>query len=288
MEEHISHHCGLCVTHTLHDAYSFIKTLQHRGRDAVGIAGIGRDRIDALKWIGTVETVDLLDLHKIMPSSGYHTFLAHVRYATKGSKRRLLEDAHPHVLGGTMADNGSHVIYTKCDAVAVHNGHVEDRFLNGAGGGDHEVGGCDTARLLRRYWDTGEDELMRAVPGAFTMAIADRRRDEVLVLRDRTGIRPGVLGIKDGKHVAVSEDIALRKNGGDSLEDLDPARCTTSTPPAATASGRWCRRGWRTASSSGTTSPTATRSWRDCTSRRCAARSARCWPRNWPWIASTS
>ena len=222
MGEHLSHHCGLCVTHTLHDAYSFIKTLQHRGRDAVGIAGIGRDRIDALKWIGTVETVDLLDLHKIMPSSGYHTFVAHVRYATKGSKRRLLEDAHPHVIGGTMADNGSHVIYTKCDAVAVHNGHVEDRFLNRAGGGDHDAGGCDTARLLRRYWDTGEDELMRAVPGAFTMAIADRRRDEVLVLRDRTGIRPGVLGIKDGKHVAVSEDIALRKNGGDSLEDLDP------------------------------------------------------------------
>ena len=25
MGEHINHHCGLCVTHTLHDAYSFIK-----------------------------------------------------------------------------------------------------------------------------------------------------------------------------------------------------------------------------------------------------------------------
>ena len=83
------------MTHTLHDAYSFIKTLQHRGRDAVGIAGIGPRRIDAVKWIGTVETVDLVDLHKIMPSSGYHTFLAHVRYATKGSKRSLLADAPP-------------------------------------------------------------------------------------------------------------------------------------------------------------------------------------------------
>ena len=227
MGEHINHHCGLCVTHTLHDAYSFIKTLQHRGRDAVGIAGIAHDRIDALKWIGTVETVDLVDLHKIMPSTGYHTFVAHVRYATKGSKRRLLEDAHPHVIGGTMADNGSHVIYTDCDAVAVHNGHVEDQYLNGAGpGGDRGADTCDTARLLRRYWDSpsdeGEIELMRSVPGAYTMAIADRRRDDVLVLRDRTGIRPGVLGIKDGKHVAASEDVALRKNGGDYLEDLDP------------------------------------------------------------------
>ena len=220
MGEHVSHHCGLCVTHTLHDAYSFIKTLQHRGRDAVGLAGIGHDRIDALKWIGTVETMDLVDLHKIMPSSGYHTFLAHVRYATNGSKQRLLVDAHPHVIGGAVADNGSHVIYTDCDAVAVHNGHVEDRFLNGSGSDGADS--CDTARLLHRYWEEGEVELMRSVPGAYTMAIADRRSGAVMVLRDRTGIRPGVLGIKDGKHVMVSEDIALRKNGGDYLEDLDP------------------------------------------------------------------
>ena len=239
MGEHISHHCGLCVTHTLHDAYSFIRALQHRGRDAVGIAGIGPGRIDAVKWIGTVETMDLVDLHKIMPSSGYHTFLAHVRYATKGSKRRLLEDAHPHVIGGEVTDYGSHVIYTGCEMVAVHNGHVQDHFLNGAAGtgtgtgsggaaGDGTVAedgdgaACDTDRLLQLYREVGEAELLRRVPGAYTMAIADRHRDAVLVLRDRTGIRPGVLGIKDGKHVVVSEDIALRKNGADFLEDLDP------------------------------------------------------------------
>ena len=76
--------------------------------------------------------------------------------------------------------------------------------------------------LLQLYREVGEAELLRRVPGAYTMAIADRHRDAVLVLRDRTGIRPGVLGIKDGKHVVVSEDIALRKNGADFLEDLDP------------------------------------------------------------------
>ena len=108
--------------------------------------------------------------------------------------------------------------------MAVHNGHVEDRFLEGVGNctGNGSGGSCDTERLLRLYWERGEEELMEGVPGAYTMALADRRRDEVLVLRDRTGIRPGVLGIKDGKHVVVSEDIALRKNGGDFLEDLDP------------------------------------------------------------------
>ena len=42
------------------------------------------------------------------------------------------------------------------------------------------------------------------------------------MLRDRTGIKPGVLGWKDGKYGVASEDIAFRKNGGDYIEDLDP------------------------------------------------------------------
>ena len=115
MGELVSHNCGLCVAHTLHDAYSFIRALQHRGRDAVGIAAVGVNRIDVVKWIGTVETVDLVDLHKIMPSSGYHTFLAHVRYATKGSKDGYLLDAHPQVLGGRILDHGNHLIYMNLD-----------------------------------------------------------------------------------------------------------------------------------------------------------------------------
>ena len=41
-------------------------------------------------------------------------------------------------------------------------------------------------------------------------------------LRDRTGIKPGVLGWKDGKYGVASEDIAFRKNGGEYVEDLDP------------------------------------------------------------------
>lgn len=222
MGEFVSHNCGLCVAHTLHDAYSFIRALQHRGRDAVGIAAVGVNRIDVVKWIGTVETVDLVDLHKIMPSSGYHTFLAHVRYATKGSKDGYLLDAHPQVLGGRIIDHGNHLIYMNCDAVIVHNGHVEDRFLTEGQVNENSDNQSDTLKLLKLYWDIGEAELLKRVPGAYTVAIADRRRAEVIVLRDQTGIRPGVLGLKDGKHVIASEDIALRKNGGDFLEDLDP------------------------------------------------------------------
>ena len=221
LPEQVRHNCGVAVTHTLHDAYAFIKSLQHRGRDAVGIAAVGDGGIDVVKWIGKVETVDLVDLHKLLPSSSYHTYLGHVRYATKGSKRNVLGDAHPHVIGGKVHHYGSHDIIRGCQAVAIHNGHVEDRFLAEEGGNGPASSSCDTERLLHLYRRVGEQELLRRVPGAYLVAIADVRNDHVIVLRDRTGIRPGVLGLKDGKHVVASEDIALRKNGADFIEDLD-------------------------------------------------------------------
>ena len=40
MGDDITHNCGFCVAHSLHDAYSFIESLKHRGREAAGIAAI--------------------------------------------------------------------------------------------------------------------------------------------------------------------------------------------------------------------------------------------------------
>ena len=102
----ISHNCGLAVAHTLHDIYSLIKSLQHRGREATGMAAIGEERIDVIKWMGPVDRFDITDLHKIFPSPKYHTFMAHVRYATRGRKDKILEDAHPHVIGGRSEKKG--------------------------------------------------------------------------------------------------------------------------------------------------------------------------------------
>jgi len=62
---------------------------------------------------------------------------------------------------------------------------------------------------------------MKNIPGSYTLAIADKRKKEVIVMRDRTGIKPGCLGLKDGKYCAASEDIALKENGAKFIEDLD-------------------------------------------------------------------
>ena len=85
----------------------------------------------------------------------------------------------------------------------MHNGQVEEGYFP-------EVdlaamnSQCDTEALLYLYRRDGEHSLLKDVPGAYTMALADWTRREVLVMRDRTGIKPGVLGWKDGKYGVAS------------------------------------------------------------------------------------
>ena len=218
--EEVRHNCGFCVAHTLHDVYNFMINLQNRGEEAAGIAAIGDNKIDVLKWEGFVTDFGLSDLHKILPGHDYKVFLGHVRYATRGKKDQILYDAHPHFYGGKVRDRGNHLIITDCDAVIVHNGQVDKSLL----GIDEDklMTGCDSEALLHYYIEKSEKEIIRNVPGAYTLAIADKRRRDVVVLRDRTGIKPGVLGQKDGKYCIASEDNAIIKNGGRFFENILP------------------------------------------------------------------
>jgi amidophosphoribosyltransferase len=217
----LRHNCGFCVAHTLHDVYSFIKSLQHRGREATGIAFIGDEGIDVLKWSGEVNKLDIEDLYKIFPSKKYHTYLAHVRYATRGRKDKILQDAHPHVIGGREINKGSHVLIMDCEAVIVHNGQVNPEFLK-AESFDSLKTGCDSEILLNIFNQFGEKKIIEEIPGAYSLAIAKKGMKEVVVLRDKTGIKPGALGWKDGKYIVTSEDIGFKKNGGKFIEDLEP------------------------------------------------------------------
>jgi amidophosphoribosyltransferase len=218
MEEIFESKCGICVAHTLHDVYSFISDLQHRGRNGCGIAAIG-SRIDVMKWAGAVKNTDLEDLHKIFPAELYHTYFAHVRYATRGREDRILEDCHPHTIGGRIIHNGNHIIIRDCDKAIIHNGQAE---LEGIALNFEDKEICDTKILLEEYQKSGEHGLIKKVPGSYTLAIADKKRKEVIVMRDRYGIKPGCLGLKDGKYCVASENVAFRDNGARFIEDLLP------------------------------------------------------------------
>ena len=221
--EEARHNCGLCVTHSLHDAYGILKSLQHRGREAFGIAAIG-DKIDVVKGLGKVDSLSLKTLHRILPGQ-YHTFLGHVRYATRGRKdvTQMLKDAHPIALGvpeERIYRRNDHLILKDCGLVGVHNGQVDDSHFEGMELGEL-VTGTDTERLLLAYGQLGGEELMKRIQGAFTFAVAERGKD-VVVMRDRTGIKPGILGWKDREIIVASEDSALLKNGAEFREELEP------------------------------------------------------------------
>ncbi|MEK6824713.1 MAG: hypothetical protein AABY02_02555 [Nanoarchaeota archaeon] len=218
----VRHKCGFCVTHSLHDGHNILRDLQHRGRETFGFAAIGYGIIDVVKGLGRVDSFSLSTLNKIFDRQ-YHTFFGHVRYATRGQKgvEDLLKDAHPIALGGKIYLRGDHLIMRDCELVGVHNGQIDDANFEGMELG-RLVTETDTEKFLRAYKQIGEEELMKRVPGAFTFAVAERERDEVVVMRDRTGIKPGVLGWKDGKFVVASENRALIKNGAEFREELLP------------------------------------------------------------------
>jgi len=218
----ISHNCAVVVTNSLHDTYALLKHLQPRGKDAAGIWAKGHDRIDVVKWLGRVDAFSIESLASIFKGR-YHTFGGHIRYATKGAKtlEELLKDAHPHIIGGKYEYNPSHLIVSDCDVAIIVNGQTDSKYFDSLKEKKFNSN-SDSEKLLHYYYENGEVELLKKIPGAYFLAIADKNKEEVIVLRDRTGIRPGFLGEKDGKYFVASEDIAAIKNGGKPIKDIEP------------------------------------------------------------------
>lgn len=214
----IAHNCGFVVSCSLSSIYEYLLRLQHRGREAAGIGAIGK-RIDVIKWRGEVSRFELTDLYKIFPPTNYSIYFGHVRYATRGKKDEILKDAHPHTIGGIKEDRRSHIFIRDCDAICVHNGQVDEKYLKCVEKTLLKTG-CDTEALLHFYKKFNEEKLMYKIPGAYVVAIADKERKDVIIMRDRFGLKPAVLGIRDGKACAASEDVIF-KSGGKSIENIE-------------------------------------------------------------------
>ncbi len=219
MPEYVRENCGLTLAYSLPDAYNGIKLLQHRGQEATGIEGINGYGIDAVKWIGNVDAFSLSNLERLLPGRNYKMFAAHVRYATKGRKERLLQDAHPHVIGGERIDRSTHVITRGAKKSIIHNGQVDQYFLRDIDS-SRLSSDCDTEALLHKYHNLGPEELVKYIPGAYSAIFFDAERNGAIVLRDVHEIRPLCIGIKDGKYIFASETRPLQRHGGRYLRDV--------------------------------------------------------------------
>lgn len=216
-------HCGVVLSRRLHDGYNMAKSLQHRGREACGLFAFGRT-ITVVKWVGTIRMFDLVDLYRIFKGEKIHWWGFHVRYATRGRKeeREILHDAHPHVIGGRVIDNGNHIIIKDCDMAIIHNGQVEVENFQQMIDAAKLKTGCDSEALLHFYKERGGRSILRTIPGAYVLAIADRFTQSVIMIKDRYAVRPGVIGIKDGEYCVASENVAFLENGAHVLKELEP------------------------------------------------------------------
>jgi len=205
-------HCGISVSHTLHDAYKILKALQHRGQDAVGIAAKGRHGIDILRWQGLVEDFSLSDAGKILHGD---LFIGHVRYSTTKGKTNsdLFMGAHPRFIGGNKRVMFSHEIIRGASTAIVQNGNLV--------GVSYEEDEIDTDVMLKFYAENDIERTMKEFPAAYASAILDIRKDDALVFRDKYGIRPLWIGEKDGRLVAASEDVAICDIGGNPIREVN-------------------------------------------------------------------
>jgi amidophosphoribosyltransferase len=206
-------HCGIGVAHTLHDVYKILKSLQHRGQDAAGIATKGRYGIDVLRWKGRVDDFSLEDAGKILQGN---LFIGHVRYSTTGEKsdEGLLEGAHPRFIGGNKNLRNSHEIARGASSAIVQNGNLA--------GVSYEEGEIDTDVMLDFYSENDIEKTIQKFPAGYVSAILDIRSDDALVFRDRYGIRSLWIGEKDGKLVSASEDVAIWEIGGKPIREVYP------------------------------------------------------------------
>lgn len=229
MGEVLDEKCGIAGSHDLVDAIDMLDSLRHRGQDMAGIGAIRRSGlVDVIRWPGSptkfrFETLQGIFTRSLPPGDEHYFYFGHVRYRTRGDPSLGLDEGHPFTIGGTIERKGdgvepNHVIVRGATAAVVHNGQIGELGYDPA---TLETR-VDTEQLLRYFHEHGPEAVLRDIPLAYTAIFADAAHGGIAVLRDRVGIKPGVLGTKDRLPVFASEDLAFRKNHVTKLGDIEP------------------------------------------------------------------
>ncbi|MCL4326487.1 MAG: amidophosphoribosyltransferase [Candidatus Thermoplasmatota archaeon] len=192
-----------------------LKSLQHRGQEAAGIA-ITDKEMYLYKKVGLVE--DIFKPHIIRNLSG-NVGIGHVRYSTKGSS--VSYNAQPFK-----------VKTNRGDIAVAHNGEVvnADNLRNKlsnegvvfSGTTDSEV----IAQLLGRYLEIMKNpikairKLMEMIKGGYSLVILINT--QLFAVRDPYGIRPIIIGKYDNGYAVASESVVMDHLNGEMIRDMLP------------------------------------------------------------------
>lgn len=195
--------------------YEGLKALQHRGQYSCGIAYSLDGVINVKKGLGLVREV----FKYLSPDSlEGNLAIGHNRYATFGGDGHvqpvIVEYAHNKRLA--FVHNGNLPVTDKLERF------LHDRGISTAGRNDSEMMALAIASEMKRGAPLSEArrQTFPLFEGAHTTIASDG--DEINFMKDRQGIRPGVIGRLRGNYVFSSESYALDVIGADYVRELNP------------------------------------------------------------------
>ena len=213
------------VNQSLYDA---LTVLQHRGQDAAGIVTCDGDAFHTRKGNGMVR--DVFHTRHMQNLTG-NVGIGHVRYPTSGTA--AAGEAQPFYVnspyGISLAHNGNLVNYEDLSDMLSSN---DLRHLNSKSDSEvllnvfaHELQRIGAHGLMAdRVFEAAANLYRRAVGGYAVVAMI--ASNGVVAFRDPNGIRPLVLGKKDGplgiEYMIASESVALDALDFERVRDVAP------------------------------------------------------------------
>lgn len=226
-EIRINEECGIIgikgksLKNLAKEIYYGLFALQHRGQESAGIAVKSEEKgISSYKDIGLVNYVFDEDVLKKFPDTT--AAIGHARYAAKNANKVI--NAQPLVVFGkfgrmAIAHNGSICNEQALKDRMVASGHI---FQTSS---DAEtiialINACESK-------DVGECvySCCKQLKGAFAFVLLTD--DKIIAARDAHGLKPIVMGEKDGDIVFASESCALDALGANLIRDLEPGEIVT-------------------------------------------------------------
>lgn len=201
-------------------AYYGMLALQHRGKEASGIAVSKDGKISAYKGLGSVSSVFTKE---ILDSLEGNVALGHVLYSNKAVSHKNVEPFVSSTLFGELAiaHNGALTNYSELRQKLLENGET---FVSES---ESEI----IAKLIlshsKHKFEKALTEAITMLQGSFALVVA--KQDALIGARDTRGIRPLVLGKLANGWVLASETSALDAIDAEFVRDVNPGEIVIIT-----------------------------------------------------------
>ena len=216
--DHMKEECGVFGIFGTEEASVLttlgLHSLQHRGQEGAGIVSFDGNNFHSIRKQGLVG--DNFNNTEILSQLPGKTAIGHVRYSTTGnSKPENLQPFFANLaLGGfSCAHNGNFTNTHSLRKKLVENGSIFQTTT------DTEIILQLVALSKKRNLIEKLIDALHQIQGAYSLVILTNKK--LIGVRDPYGIRPLVLGDKDGYPVLASETCALDMIGAKYIRDIE-------------------------------------------------------------------